>query len=252
MGAVLPLDASTVLSFILHPRIGCHLWLSCLFSFLHSHSEGHPSLGEILCVPWFSCIYTSICTCSVCCHAGSYLLSWGVWPCHISKVTIAVSCIDFGRSEHNKHDCSQAVVAKNPAQFKMISTCSGKPISTPPLSLRTIPSVAFEKVPTLAWFMIALSCPFISCKVTTLCLDSSIVSPLWLHWVKGVCMFRCNLPPALLAEWLGSLTCHCGNTGVERTQNKESTYKVDSEENKSPTAPARIQTCNLLIVSLAL
>ena len=27
----------------------------------------------------------------------------------------------------------------------------------------------------------------------------------------------CNLPPALLAEWPGSFTCHCGNTGVERT-----------------------------------
>ena len=26
-------------------------------------------------------------------------------------------------------------------------------------------------------------------------------------------MFRCNLPPALLAEWPGSFTCHCGNKG---------------------------------------
>ena len=32
------------------------------------------------------------------------------------------------------------------------------------------------------------------------------------------CMFSCNLPPALLAEWPGSFTCYCGNTGVERTQ----------------------------------
>ena len=31
--------------------------------------------------------------------------------------------------------------------------------------------------------------------------------------VKGVCVFRCNLPTALLAEWPGSFTCHCGNTG---------------------------------------
>ena len=37
-------------------------------------------------------------------------------------------------------------------------------------------------------------------SVPTLCLDSSIVSPLRLRWVKGVCMFRCNLPAALLAE----------------------------------------------------
>ena len=26
-------------------------------------------------------------------------------------------------------------------------------------------------------------------------------------------MFSCNLPPALLAEWPGSFTCYCGNTG---------------------------------------
>ena len=30
----------------------------------------------------------------------------------------------------------------------------------------------------------------------------------------GVCVFSCNLPPALLAEWPGSFTCYCGNTGV--------------------------------------
>ena len=46
----------------------------------------------------------------------------------------------------------------------------------------------------------------------SLCLDSGIVSPLWLCWVKGVCMFRCNLPPAFLAEWPGHFTCNCGNT----------------------------------------
>ena len=49
----------------------------------------------------------------------------------------------------------------------------------------------------------------------TLCLHSGIVSPLRLCWVKGVCVFRCNLPHALFAEWLGSrmhaylgATCH--------------------------------------------
>ena len=41
----------------------------------------------------------------------------------------------------------------------------------------------------------------------------SIVSPLRLRWIKGVCVSRCNLPLALLAEWPGSLTCHYGNTG---------------------------------------
>ena len=26
---------------------------------------------------------------------------------------------------------------------------------------------------------------------------------------SGACVFRCNLPPALLAEWPGSFTCYC-------------------------------------------
>ena len=50
-------------------------------------------------------------------------------------------------------------------------------------------------------------------RVPTQCLDSGIVSPLRLCWVKGVCVFRCNLPPALLGEWPGSITCHSGNPG---------------------------------------
>ena len=104
---------------------------------------------------------------------------------------------------------------------------------------------------------------------STLCLDSDIVSPHRLHWVEGVCLFRFILPPALLAscdvilcgwlgskyqltallaEWPGSFTCHCGNTGMERTLNKESAHRVDSGENNSPTTPARIQTCNLSIM----
>ena len=64
----------------------------------------------------------------------------------------------------------------------------------------------------------------------TLCLDSGIVSPLWLHWVNGVCVFKCNLPPALLAEWLGSFTSHCGNTGMERTLNKSQYTKLTLEK----------------------
>ena len=39
------------------------------------------------------------------------------------------------------------------------------------------------------------------------------VSPLKLRWVTSMCVFRCNLPPALLAEWSGSFACHCGNKG---------------------------------------
>ena len=32
----------------------------------------------------------------------------------------------------------------------------------------------------------------------------------------GACVFSCNMPPALLAEWPGSFTCYCGDTGVEQ------------------------------------
>ena len=35
------------------------------------------------------------------------------------------------------------------------------------------------------------------------------------RWVEEICVFTCNLPPALLAERSGSFTCHCGNLGVE-------------------------------------
>ena len=37
----------------------------------------------------------------------------------------------------------------------------------------------------------------------------------------GVCVFSCNLLPALLAGWPGSFTCYCGKTGVEGTPNYE-------------------------------
>ena len=57
-----------------------------------------------------------------------------------------------------------------------------------------------------------------------------VVSPLRLRWVKGVCVFRCNLPPALSAEWLRSFTCHCNNTGVERTPNKSQHTKSTLEK----------------------
>ena len=66
-------------------------------------------------------------------------------------------------------------------------------------------------------------CKLVSWSVPTLCLDSGIVSPFWLRLVKEVCLFRCNLPPALLAEWPEPFMCHCSNTGVEWTLNKVST-----------------------------
>ena len=48
------------------------------------------------------------------------------------------------------------------------------------------------------------------------------------------CMFRCNLSPVLLAEWLGSFMCHCGNTGVERTPNKSWHTKLTLEKKILP------------------
>ena len=47
-------------------------------------------------------------------------------------------------------------------------------------------------------------------------------------------MFRCNLPPALLAERLGSLTCHCSYMGVERTPNKSQHRKLTLEKKILP------------------
>ena len=69
-----------------------------------------------------------------------------------------------------------------------------------------------------------------------------------IRWVKGVCVFWCNLPPTLLAERPGSFTCHCGNTGVERTPNKSQHTINPGEENYS-AAPAGIRTRNLSITS---
>ena len=33
---------------------------------------------------------------------------------------------------------------------------------------------------------------------------------------KGACVFNCNLPPALSAEWPGSFMCPCSNMGVKQ------------------------------------
>ena len=74
----------------------------------------------------------------------------------------------------------------------------------------------------------------VTSKYTALCRDGGIFSPLRLRWVKGVCVFRCNLPPALLAEWPGSFTCHCGNTGLERTPRKSQHTKLTLEKKILP------------------
>ena len=52
----------------------------------------------------------------------------------------------------------------------------------------------------------------------------------------SVCVFSCNLPPALLAEWL-SFTQYRGGTGVEQILKQKSGPKADSgEENSSATS----------------
>ena len=68
-------------------------------------------------------------------------------------------------------------------------------------------------------------------------LDST-VSPLWRGWVKGVYVFSCIRPPALLEEWPGSFMCHCGSTGVERIPNKSQHRKLTLEKKiLSPPPP---------------
>ena len=45
-------------------------------------------------------------------------------------------------------------------EFKMASTCSGKPKYAPPHLLRCFPSVASDTVPMMVWLKRTLSCPF--------------------------------------------------------------------------------------------
>ena len=75
------------------------------------------------------------------------------------------------------------------------------------------------------------ACELVSRQVPILCLHSGTVSPL--HWVKGVCVVRCNLPLALLADWPGSFTCHCDNTGWNGHQISQHT-KLTLENNILP------------------
>ena len=47
-------------------------------------------------------------------------------------------------------------------------------------------------------------------------------------------MFCCNLPPTTQAEWPRPLTCHCENTGVERTPNKTQRRQTTLEKKILP------------------
>ena len=48
--------------------------------------------------------------------------------------------------------------------------------------------------------------------------------------MKGACVFSCSLPPALLAEWLGSFTCYCRNMGWNGYWNKSQHRKLTLEK----------------------
>ena len=52
------------------------------------------------------------------------------------------------------------------------------------------------------------------------------------------CVFSCNVPPALLAEWPASFTGYCGNTGGNRYWNKSQHRKLTLKKKISSTAPA--------------
>ena len=81
--------------------------------------------------------------------------------------------------------------------------------------------------PNVPW---QVACELVYGYVPTLCVDNGIASPLRLRWVKGTCLFWWNLPPALLAVWSGSFTCHCGNMGVDQTPNKTQHPKLTLEK----------------------
>ena len=55
----------------------------------------------------------------------------------------------------------------------------------------------------------------------------------------GVCVFNCNLPSAVWAEWPGSFTCYYGNAGWYRCRKRA--WKADPGEENSPTAPAGLE-----------
>ena len=52
----------------------------------------------------------------------------------------------------------------------------------------------------------------------------------WLRWVKVVCVFRCNLPPAFLAEWRGLLCATVVTWGKEQTPSKSQHTKLTLEK----------------------
>ena len=90
-------------------------------------------------------------------------------------------------------------------------------------------------------------------RAVTTVTECSLTSCVWAHFLIGshtmprqqhsqptptslgqIFVFRCNLPSALFAEWPGSFTCHCGNTGVEQTPNNNKHTKLTLEKKILP------------------
>ena len=85
-------------------------------------------------------------------------------------------------------------------------------------------------------------------KVPTLCLDSGIVSPLRLRWIKGG-VLRCNLPPSFRQNDRGLLRDNAVTRGWNGHRIRVSTQSELWRKN-SPADPAGIQTRNLSITAL--
>ena len=77
-----------------------------------------------------------------------------------------------------------------------------------------------------------------------------LMSPYSEPHMQDACMFSCDLPPVLLAEWPWSFTCHCSNMGVEWILTYELVQTVDPGEDNSPAASAGTWTQDLPISSL--
>ena len=115
---------------------------------------------------------------------------------------------------------------------------------------RDQPTMAQRADTTVAEYFCRVARELVSPICFQLCMDKGIGNPLRPCWVKGVCTFWCNPPPAYLAERQGSFTCHRGNgTGMERTPNKSQHRKLTLEKIRSPIALAGIRPHNLSIMS---
>ena len=71
--------------------------------------------------------------------------------------------------------------------------------------------------------------------------------PTRLRWVKGVGIFRCNLPLALLADDWGLLRATAVTRGVGRTPNKSQHTKLTQEKN---ILPPHLTIENLHVIKL--